>query len=718
MRAALKAGVVVALADLWAVRHAWASAGERAAIGLAIVALAAGAALLLALMTDRRPPPASWLRALAAAIGLTNLWLVLALPRRWYPSLRAALVIGGLLALLVALRRRRDSPVRAAPALGGALVLLVAGRLLCDVSANSRFVAAEQAPTAGLVLDAVTMVQPFGRLVKPITPPPDAAPRAHAMLTHASLEDAHLVLVTVDALRADRLSRMPTLSSLAERGVRFARAYAAAPSTGASVTALLTAHHPAHLDGRPATLQERLRAAGWSTAAFYPAGLFFDGGGALAPYAQSCFGADWVDTRTLPADAVTDAALERLRTVAAHGEPRSFFWLHYFDPHEPYEPHRLPADAPPRARYDAEVGAVDEALARLVDGLSRLQRPTLLVVTADHGEEFGEHGGAYHGSSLYDEQLRVPLVLVALGRPLAPEVVDAPVSLVDVAPTVASLLEAPAVDGDGHNLAVALPPRIFAAVHTRRMVLAGGWKLIRELRRSVDELYDVDTDSAEHRNVLDAHQEVAATLQVALEHWLNQSSVAELASRLDDAGRRSDDRAAAARELGAREAYDGTPALRRALDDGDVVVRAEAALALAQLTDRRAAPTLRALVDEPRLADRAAVMLGRLRDPTAAPQLAAICRRAATRDAVEAALRRDAAHYLGFVGGRDAVDALFVAAADPRLRGAAYRSIARIAARTDDADAARRLRRRLAVEDRADARAELLAALAELDARL
>jgi len=127
---------------------------------------------------------------------------------------------------------------------------------------------------------------------------------------------------------------------------------------------------------------------------------------------------------------------------------------------------------------------------------------------------------------------------------------------------------------------------------------------------------------------------------------------------------------------------------------------------------------LRGLLDDARFGDRAAVMLGRLRDPAAAARLAALCRLPpAEGDRAQAALRREAAHYLGFVGDAAAVDALFAAAADPRVRGSAYVSVGRIAARLGDVGAAARLRAQLAVEDRADARADLVAAIALADGR-
>jgi arylsulfatase A-like enzyme len=767
--------MVVALGDAWALRRAWGSVGERAAIALAVAAIVAGAALALApwieaLVGERRvrawaaaaiagaivgvplAATATAVRAIgfvaaaivlpiaiaaaivataraprmiAATIGAGELVTLWALPRRLYPSLRATLLVCAFAALACALRRAgasgqtRTRNGLVATAIG--CMLVIGGAALARLDANTRFVTHAQAPSASLVLEVVERIappRPPARAANALSSSPSSPSASRssanaawpAELAHdGSLANAHLVLVTVDALRADRLARMPALAALAARGVTFTHAYAAAPSTATSITSLMTARAPGRLDDRPPTLAEQLRAAGWNTEDFYPAGLFFDGGTTLAPYAAAHFGVAWADTRTQPADALTDAALARMRRAAARGEPRSFFWLHYFDPHEPYEPHELARDAPPIARYDAEVRAVDRALGRLVEGLAIFARPTLLVVTADHGEEFGEHGGAYHGTSLYDEQLRVPLVIALVGGALAPARIDAPVSLVGLLPAVAALLDAPVLPAP-HN-----GGDVFAAVDTSRMILRGSWKLVRDTRRDVDELYDLAADPAELHNLAAARADVAAPLAAALQAWLGAPTVAALAATVADRAQSAATRAAAARELGAREAYAGGAALRAVLGDADagVVVRAEAALALAELTDNRARAPLELLLADERFADRAAVMLGRLRDRAAAARLAAICRRPpATGDHELAAQRRDAAHYLGFVGDAAAVDALFAAAADPRVRGSAWLAVGRIAARTHDAAVARRLEAQLAVEDRADAHDDLLAALA------
>jgi arylsulfatase A-like enzyme len=843
-RAALLAAMVAATLDVLALRKAWATFGERLALGAAMAALAVGTALLavpwLYALTapwrsggdgDARPAsvggwraplgrvavalggglacgvalagthwararlgpwatPAvvaavaatwallpslarvrvggrAWGRLLIAGAGVAALVANAGLPQRLYPSLRATLLTTGFVALACAFgaadeRARPRLRASVGTVVAGALLLL-GGRLLVDFDANTRFVARAQAPTAALVLDAVAMVQPFdarplhaahaehaaGAALDPHTsagsgfagspalpaaadalstfsaePPrlaalagPAAFVRERRASTDAALGDAHVILITVDALRADRLrpERMPALAATAAHALRFERAYAAAPSTAASITTLLTAHHPSHLDARPQTIAEVARARGWLTAAFYPAGLFFDGGGALAPYADARFGFEWADTRTLPADALSDAVLARVGRVVAEGEPRTLLWAHYFDPHEPYERHGLPAEAPPLARYDAEVAAVDRALARLINGLTILQRPTLLIITGDHGEEFGEHGGAYHGSSLYDEQLRVPLVVTVLGRSILPAAsIATPVSLADVAPTLAALVGLPPPDGDGRPLPPLDPgPRdVTATVQSRRMLLRAPWKLIHDQRRDIDELYELDGDPAEQHNIVDSRVDIGDELNLALARWWDQAPPSRLAARLGDRVLAPAVRAQAARELGEREVFAAKAALAAALDDGDAGVRAEAALALAQLSDGRARAPLRAIVDDALFGDRAALMLGRLRDAAAAPRLADICRRAfAESDAAAAGLHREAAHYLGFVGDRDSTEALWDAADDPRVRGAAYVALGRIAGRGRDRATAAALLDRFGAEDRDDARIDLAWAL-------
>ncbi|HUG54149.1 MAG TPA: sulfatase-like hydrolase/transferase [Vicinamibacteria bacterium] len=247
------------------------------------------------------------------------------------------------------------------------------------------------------------------------------------------------------------------------------------------------------------------------------------------------------------AQRTTDAALAFIDREAASAVP--FFLLaHYFDAHLPYDPplpfrERFadPADragkdpalatqrpsfrgdgAPLEARlvrrleklYDGEVGYLDQEVGRLLAGLTgrRLDGNTVVVVTADHGEEFLEHGGFEHGHTLYDEQLHVPLLVRApgLGRPASS--VPTVVRLIDVAPTLCALAGVTAPESfAGQSLVSQLqrgpgPDRPLIAQATMwgdqgEAMRARGLKLIRYRSSSRVELYDVGADPGERRDL-------------------------------------------------------------------------------------------------------------------------------------------------------------------------------------------------------------------------
>jgi arylsulfatase A-like enzyme len=174
-------------------------------------------------------------------------------------------------------------------------------------------------------------------------------------------------------------------------------------------------------------------------------------------------------------------------------------------------------------RYAGEVAFVDRHLGGLLANVDRAvgMGRTLLVLAADHGEEFGEHGGAFHAVTLYDEVARVPLWFV--GASLPPRRVDAAVSLADVAPTVLDLLGLPPLPAtDGRSLAAAMTggrvaPRAVLAESVRygravRSVVDGPFKLIYEARAGTYELFDLAHDPGEARLVGDAHRDDVARL--------------------------------------------------------------------------------------------------------------------------------------------------------------------------------------------------------------
>ena len=238
--------------------------------------------------------------------------------------------------------------------------------------------------------------------------------------------EADVLLITIDALRADHVgaygykrATTPHIDRLAAAGVRFARAYSQAPHTSFSVASMLTGKYfPTLARLAPGESHEPiaavLRTYGWRTAAFYPPAVFY------------------VDAAKTKVYAATQLQL-RVRQVRVHRRPaprrsgrsptttrssreRSFVWIHFFEPHEPYETHAgFSFGAGDIDRYDSEIAYTDAAVGRLVAEARKRRPGTIVVVAADHGEEFDEHGGRYHGSTLYEEQLHVPLIVSVPG---------------------------------------------------------------------------------------------------------------------------------------------------------------------------------------------------------------------------------------------------------------------------------------------------------------
>lgn len=342
----------------------------------------------------------------------------------------------------------------------------------------------------------------------------------------------NVLLVTIDTLRADRVGSYgavagatPALDRLAARGVRFTTALAHAPLTAPShasiLTGLLPVHHGVRDNGAfvlPATLPtlaERFAAAGYRTAAFvsgFPLDHRFGFARGFAHYDDALpHGSDprrapYVER---PASATTAAAR---RFIAGAGTPWCA-WVHYFDPHAPYEAPPETAARFPGRPYEAEVAFVDAQLGALLDAIeSRDPGRTLVVVTADHGEGLGDHGEATHGVFLYDSTLRVPFLVAGPGV-ASGSVSDVVARGVDVLPTLLDLAGLPALaESDGRSLRAALEGRAMpdAPVYSESLFasLNLGWAPLHSLRTRglklieapTPELFALDADPGETTN--------------------------------------------------------------------------------------------------------------------------------------------------------------------------------------------------------------------------
>ena len=420
---------------------------------------------------------------------------------------------------------------------------------------------------------------------------------------------ASVLLITVDTLRPDALgwvagrNATPAIDRIAGEGFRFPAAVAPVPLTHPSHSAILTGLWPRRLGLRdngqvlpkgPATLAETLRARGYATGAFvsgYPLDSAFglDRGFDVYDDALTRGGGAEGDLER-PAAATAAAAASWVRKARRPW----LAWVHFYDPHYPYEPPAQDRRPGPRGAYDGEVAYVDRAITELVAALPEAGPGSLLTVfTGDHGESLGEHGEGTHGFFIYESTVRVPLLVRFPGR-IAPGASNAPARLVDVTPTVLDLLSHPPLAGaDGISLGPILAGRQAPAepsyLETYQPWLSYGWSPLRAIRhrgfKLIDaprpELYALDADPAEERNLIATEPARAGELRRLLEHAMALPAIAsrtvadpDALARLRALGYTGGGAAAIAEPpaRGLRDPKDGHQ-LRDLLTEGDLLLR-------------------------------------------------------------------------------------------------------------------------------------------------
>jgi len=297
----------------------------------------------------------------------------------------------------------------------------------------------------------------------------------------------NVILISVDTLRADRLGCYGYKSGItgmmdfwAEKGVRFAKAYAPSPWTLPSHASVFTGLYPTehraidekiNIDSEAPMLTEALKQAGFTTAAFVS-----------HIYLGPEYGFDrGFDDFVLKPNATADVMVSKAKKwLKKHRKENFFLFLHLFDPHTPYQPppdyakkhypsdlgvyvsgttkdvmdviHQWPSEEAQKMRrglsalYDGEIDFVDNQLEVLFKFMQEnmLDQNTLVILFSDHGEEFMEHGLMEHGFTLYEEQLLVPWIMYFPGQMPAETVLDEPVNLIDLLPTLLDFLGLPA----------------------------------------------------------------------------------------------------------------------------------------------------------------------------------------------------------------------------------------------------------------------------------
>ncbi len=397
-------------------------------------------------------------------------------------------------------------------------------------------------------------------------------------------EQPNVILYVVDALRADALglhgaggARSPIIDRLGRNGLVYSRAYAAASWTKPSVATLLTSLYPSthrlgarfYSDPLPRTvltLQDALAANGYLTAQFssnpFTGTLSNLDKGFDVAVTPGVFldRASSNGTASIGAAQVHDRALSWLER---HKGMRVFAYIHSVDTHPPFSVKGATA----RAAYDGSLASIDSEIGRFRERLLPLGfgDNTLFVLTADHGEAFGEHGHEGHGQSVYDEEVRVPLLFHWPGH-IAPMEIDEPVHHVDLAPTILTLAGVGDAAGQfqGRSLWPHGPHWQPSPVVVTRFVYPEDvdrpaadriealalvdypWKLLSFAGPGVPrraELYRLDTDPGERNDVAGSDLARVQTLQTALDRFM--ADQAQQRGRFDAAHARSSRRPSA-----------------------------------------------------------------------------------------------------------------------------------------------------------------------------
>ncbi len=609
----------------------------------ALVAVIGGLCMLwlaprAARLARRRPwALAAWGVGVVLALELANGLLLV----RLYPGFHTSLAIAAL-CLAAALvpssggstRRHRASVLLGVWCLSVLLSPATAKRLA--TFDNYRMVVLERAPVLG---QAVLVA---GRLAPP---PPintdcegsdcwrelksEGLSREARGASNLDWRGHDVMLISIDALRADHVGaygyeRTTTrhIDSLAagdadHRGVVFNWAYCPTPHTSYSVTSLMTGKYmrPLLLQGAGAdsdTWAGILRTYGFRTAAFFPPAVFFIDRDRFQPFMDSQLGFEYAKQEFLEGE-------PRVQQVASYldaqdADRRVFVWVHLFGPHEPYEAHAgLGFGERDIDRYDSEIAASDRTVGRLVEEMRKRRPGSVVIVTSDHGEEFGDHGGRYHGSSVYEEQVRVPLVVSIpeqrgragadsrLSSPPKPSTrVNEVVQTIDLLPTVLGALDVPIpprVRGRDLSPVIAKarkekpeagrPVGGFALVETdsQSLLAEGSQRLICERRVGACQLFDLNQDPEERKPIDDRGR------REALQKRLKQLGASH--GRFEQSGKRAEGKGWPAPILRGISG-DGDAAIEIAalLDDADVEIRRKAAEILFELGRPESASSL------------------------------------------------------------------------------------------------------------------------------
>ncbi|HVZ87670.1 MAG TPA: sulfatase-like hydrolase/transferase [Polyangia bacterium] len=415
----------------------------------------------------------------------------------------------------------------------------------CDDTRADVYPGAEDVPGDGIDQDCEGGdAKPVAKTAEAANPADEAAPIAPIKPRGDGFK-GNILIVTIDAFRGDRLgvagygrpaghSLTPTLDALARRGTYFRRVWSQAPNTPRSFPSILTSRYPTEIAWDKPTVNypnllpsnhtffETLKAAGLDPIGIFSHFYFTADRGISRGFREwSDDGAGTIaeSNKDIASPRIVPRVIARLQQAAAKHE-RFVLWTHLFEPHSSYMTHKefptsLSGVPGLMEKYDYEIAFTDLWVKKLFDALraAGLEKDTAVVIMADHGEAWGEHKAYFHGSDLFDEQTRVPLIIAVPGQ--TPRVVNDQVELVDVAPTLLDLVGAPIPPAmHGRSLLPAIEGKSLPAVpifaelmpatawpHQAAMMVDGDHKIIHRVSDRRWELYDLAHDPGEKNNL-------------------------------------------------------------------------------------------------------------------------------------------------------------------------------------------------------------------------
>jgi arylsulfatase A-like enzyme/Tfp pilus assembly protein PilF len=376
------------------------------------------------------------------------------------------------------------------------------------------------------------------------------------LLGSLNAQDLNVLLFTLDTTRADHIgcygySRIetPNIDRLAGEGFLFKNAISQAPLTLPSHSSIFTGTYPLYhgvrdnggfyLEANKTTLASVLKQAGWATSAFVGAFVLDSRWGLNQGFDYYYDNFDFAKYKTISLDSVQREGGEVVKAFfdwfTTNSQKRFFSWIHFYDPHTPYEPpelYKTQYGGRLWGLYDGEIAYVDALIGSVVDELKKkdLLERTIIIIVGDHGESLGEHHESAHGFFIYDATQSVPLIVHIPSAALKGKVIESQVENVDIMPSVLELLGLPIPNEVQGRSFLPLLARStedaerFAYSETYYPRFHYGWSELKSLRTSGykfiqaprPELYDLVKDPREQVNIYDRGSSLAKRFESEL----------------------------------------------------------------------------------------------------------------------------------------------------------------------------------------------------------